>query len=52
MVGEAVVAHLDPVVGGLHIVSFKGGPAHQAGISYHSQTPDVHLIGVSDARVI
>lgn len=49
---EGVVTHLDAVVGGLHIVGLERWPSHQAGVGNHSQTPDVHFIGVSQGGII
>lgn len=52
VVGEGIIAHLDPVVGGLHIVGLEGRPAYQAGIGDDSQTPNIHFVGVPQCLVI
>jgi hypothetical protein len=36
MVWKAIVAHLDSIVGSLHVVCFKGRTAHKASVGYHS----------------
>ena len=52
MVGERIVAHLDPVVRSLDVTGLKRWPSDETGIGDNPQAPDINLVRVATVGMI
>ena len=52
MIGKRVVAHFDFAIGCLDITRFKRRSSYYASICYHSKTPNINFVGMTNITVV